>query len=370
MFNNNFFNKMKNPFFIRTGAPSRSPITIAAVIFLTIVAFATCKKKETDPELSVSTPTLTFGAAEETKTFEVNSNVDWSLSGEPSWLNVAPKSGKGKVAVTVTAQANAGALRDATLTVTVKGKSAPVKVTQAAAAAKGDGANVSVPAVSGTPTASSITVGAVTLSPNTTGQTAEYAITTNASTSAPSNLTWGASTTFSSLASGATYYVWARSAQNDNYNAGVPQRSAAIATTGAAAPSIEVTVTGMTNLKAGQEVSGASVIYTLSNGTYATTITSADFVALHYLPGLVAGTAVRTSATVVTVPITGAPTTPNPNPQNLARPDFIPMANVQGATALVPVIGTITAGAVAPADDTPPAAPNPTLPADLTIENL
>ena len=455
--------------------------SIAWGIALCIITFCSpaCKKKETDPELSVSTPTLTFGAAEETKTFEVNSNVDWSLSGDPAWLNVAPKSGKGKVAVTVTAQANAGAVRDATLTVTVKGKSAPVKVTQAAAAdyaiaiasaglgslkvgvaasgaaitytltggeyaatitaahfavtglpagltaaaatrtsattvtvaitgtptaatataaalsfpetipaaniagasaaivptapnvpinvAKGDGATATQPTVSGTPTASSITVTGVFLTPNT-GQPPQFAITTSSGTTAPTG-GWQSSATFNGLVSGTDYYVWVRAVENANYNAGEPVRSAAIRTAGATVPSIEVTATGLNNLKVGQTVSGASVVFTLANGTYAATIIPADFIFSGLPAGLTAATATRTNATTVTVAISGAPTTASAS-SNITVAGTVPQANVAGATAPVAVTNATSISGVAPADDAPPAAPNPTLPNDMTIENL
>ena len=102
----------------------------------------------------------------------------------------------------------------------------------ASAVAKGDGASVTTPAVSGTPTSNSITVGAVTVSttPRNTGQSAQYAITTNSSSTMPTGLTWQSGTTFSSLNSGTPHYVWARSAENPNNNAGTAVRSAAIST--------------------------------------------------------------------------------------------------------------------------------------------
>jgi hypothetical protein len=87
--------------------------------------------------------------------------------------------------------------------------------------------------VSGTPTSSSITVGAVTINPNPGSQTAEYAITTSTSNTAPTS-GWQSGTTFSTgLTAGTTYYVWARTVANTNYNAGTAQRSAAINTAAA-----------------------------------------------------------------------------------------------------------------------------------------
>jgi len=89
---------------------------------------------------------------------------------------------------------------------------------------KAAGATVDAPTVSGTPT-SSITVNAVTAPAN--GQTVEYAISTT--TTAPSD-GWQSGTTFGSLTVNATYYVFARSKENDNYNAGAASVSAPITT--------------------------------------------------------------------------------------------------------------------------------------------
>jgi SAM-dependent methyltransferase len=78
--------------------------------------------------------------------------------------------------------------------------------------------------------------------------------------------------------------VWARAGATTNYNAGTAQRSAAITTPGTAVPSIEAEGTGLSNLKVGVAVSGASVTYTVTNGTYAATISPANF-SLSGLPG-------------------------------------------------------------------------------------
>jgi hypothetical protein len=92
---------------------------------------------------------------------------------------------------------------------------------------KAAGAGVTQPAVSGTPTLNSITVGAVTLQ-SATGQSIEYAIST--ANNGTGMGAWQSGTIFSALAQGTYYYVYARSVDNANYTAGAYSMSAAIAT--------------------------------------------------------------------------------------------------------------------------------------------
>ena len=112
-------------------------------------------------------------------------------------------------------------------------------------------------------------------------------------------------------------------------------------------PAIAVTSTGLTGLKVGQAVSSASIVYTLTNGTYAAAITASDFAVSGLPAGLTAGTATRTNNTTVTVPITGTPTTANASTAAVTLPASIPMANVASATANITPTGTVTASAVA-----------------------
>jgi len=93
---------------------------------------------------------------------------------------------------------------------------------------KAAGAAVSAPTVSSTTpqTSSTITVNAATAPSN--GQTVEYDVSTaNNSNSATG---WQTSTIFNGLTASTTYYVYARSASNANYNAGTPSVSAGIKT--------------------------------------------------------------------------------------------------------------------------------------------
>ncbi|MDR0442684.1 MAG: hypothetical protein LBH44_04665 [Treponema sp.] len=81
--------------------------------------------------------------------------------------------------------------------------------------ARAAGATVNAPALNST-TYNSITINAVTAPDN--GQSVEYGINTsnNASTA-----TWQAGLIFTGLNEGTTYFIFARSVQNDNYNSGV-----------------------------------------------------------------------------------------------------------------------------------------------------
>jgi len=89
-------------------------------------------------------------------------------------------------------------------------------------------ATVTTPTVSGTPTAASIAVNAASLN-TSTGQDIEYAISMmNDGTGLSA---WQSGTTFSGLTASATYYVYARSAENENYNAGTASGASAGITT-------------------------------------------------------------------------------------------------------------------------------------------
>ena len=89
---------------------------------------------------------------------------------------------------------------------------------------KAAGAVVSAPTL-GIPTSNSITINPVPAPEN--GQTVEYA--RNTINSAPST-GWQDSTTFSGLSAGTTYYIFARSKENANYNAGAASTGLQVAT--------------------------------------------------------------------------------------------------------------------------------------------
>ena len=114
--------------------------------------------------------------------------------------------------VTYTDNTNAGT---ATVTITGAGNYAGSSGSVTFTINKAAGAAVNAPASTLSVTTNSITINAVTEHEN--GQTVEYAIST--SNSAPSS-GWQTGTAFSGLTAGTTYYIFARSAQNTNYNAG------------------------------------------------------------------------------------------------------------------------------------------------------
>ena len=203
---------------------------------------------------------------------------------------------------------------------------------------KGNGATISgAPIVSELPTHYNIMVNPVTIPTNPGYQSVEYVITKSTSTTPPTD-GWQSGTTFEGLEANTTYYVFARSAANDNYNAGTAQRSVGIRTVNI--PSITITSGGLTNLRVGQEVvNGANIIFTLTNGTYASTIASADFAVENLPPGLSAGAAVRASNSVVSVPISGTPSTSGTFIVTL--PAIIPENNMTSTGAIMPS-GTIT----------------------------
>ncbi len=120
--------------------------------------------------------------------------------------------------------------------------------------------------------------------------------------------------------------------------------------TGSNAPEIAVSTTGLINLRVGQAASGASVVYTLSGASYAANITPENFTVADLPAWLSAGTAVRTSDTVVTIPLTGTPTTAKTSIVVLGYAYTIPAANITGATSAVMPTGMISVGAVGKGD--------------------
>jgi len=90
------------------------------------------------PYLVVSANELAIGiTANSTQTFDIISNVNWTVISNQSWLSVNSTSGSGPAGLTLTAQANtATSSRNATVTITGEGLSSKtITVTQAGAPA-------------------------------------------------------------------------------------------------------------------------------------------------------------------------------------------------------------------------------------------
>jgi hypothetical protein len=200
-----------------------------------------------------------------------------------------------------------------------------------------EGANVSgIPTVR-EKTAVSITVNAVTNSSGN-GQTVEYAISTTGDATPESG--WQTTTDFTGLTATTDYYVYARTAANNLYQAGLAQRSDVITTL---APVITVVAEGLTNLQVGVALSGAKITYTLENTEYASIVNATDFV-LELPTWITAGAAERTTATQIEIALSGTPTAASTAVEVVIL--SIAAANVTGAISAITPEGSITIGAV------------------------
>ena len=66
-----------------------------------------CREDDPDPDMvSVSLPSVNFQESGGTQSVPITSNTNWTVSGNPSWLTVAPISGSGNGSIMLTAQAN------------------------------------------------------------------------------------------------------------------------------------------------------------------------------------------------------------------------------------------------------------------------
>ncbi|WP_050709760.1 BACON domain-containing protein [Dysgonomonas sp. HGC4] len=75
---------------------------LIAVLF----CFVACSEDEKETVLILSTLSLHFVADEETKTFDIQSNVSWSISGIPEWCILDVKEGEGNKRIEIKAIAN------------------------------------------------------------------------------------------------------------------------------------------------------------------------------------------------------------------------------------------------------------------------
>ena len=173
--------------------------------------------------LSVSPTSLSVAAAAgSTGTFNITSNLSWTVSSNQTWLSVSPTSGANNGTVTVTAQQNTGSSRTATVTVSATGvTSQTVTVTQNAA-----GVTLSV-----SPT--SLSVGSAS------GSTGTFNVTSNTSWNVSSSQTW-LSVSPTSGSNNATVTVTTTSA-----NTGTARTATVtVSATGATSQTVTVTQSG------------------------------------------------------------------------------------------------------------------------------
>lgn len=91
------------------------------------------KKEDVVPSLTVGSQSMTITTEGTSQSLQINCNVEWSITGKPSWLKLSPESGNGNKSVTVSADENTTPEpRSCTLTVKTDdgSKSETVKVEQ------------------------------------------------------------------------------------------------------------------------------------------------------------------------------------------------------------------------------------------------
>ena len=105
---------------------------------ITEINVKTLEFKEAEPELTVSTTSMEFGAVSETKSLTFNTNKNWTITTDGSlWFEVSPKSGeasKDAISVNVKCYENTQyQSRTGNITISAGGLTKTIKVTQAAA---------------------------------------------------------------------------------------------------------------------------------------------------------------------------------------------------------------------------------------------
>ena len=173
---------------------------LLAILSLTL--FAGCKDdvvNGNDVSLTVTTPTLTFGATGAAQTLRFECNTSWTLTPGDQWLTLQYTQGEGNGIVSVTAEpyTNVSEPRTSTIEINASGTVKTVEVIQSAAeiafgftqqtiAAPADGGNLDLPFVSNVAyeidpgvdwvhvtTESTATTVRVTVDPNTDGEDRE-----------------------------------------------------------------------------------------------------------------------------------------------------------------------------------------------------
>ncbi len=85
----------------------RSYITILFVVLFAGILACSNENSEITPELTVSLENMTVSSSENTKTFYINSNIDWTIDISETWCSVSPQSGSsGNTTVVVSLEEN------------------------------------------------------------------------------------------------------------------------------------------------------------------------------------------------------------------------------------------------------------------------
>ena len=202
--------------------------------------------------LSISTSSMSFGAAYEQRTFTISSNTNWTVSSSATWLTVSPSSGSNNGTITVTAAANTStSSRTATITISGTGvTSQPISISQAGATSSNYNLSVSTNS----------------LNYSTSSGQRTFTISSNTSWSVSSNVSW-LSISPSSGSNNGTITVTAAA------NTSSSQRTATITVsgTGATSQTINVTQDGVISTL---NVSTTSLSFDYTGGSSAFAITS------------------------------------------------------------------------------------------------
>lgn len=96
------------------------------------VGLVSCGGGDDEPDtVTVSMPSVNLGESGGSQSIQVLSNTKWTVSGNPSWLTVAPTQGSGNGAFSITASANTeNGSRNCTLFINAGSASAQVSVYQ------------------------------------------------------------------------------------------------------------------------------------------------------------------------------------------------------------------------------------------------
>ncbi len=107
-------------------------LSLAVMGLIALIGCSNSDSVSDDPELTISTETLTVLSSGDTETIHIKTNSNWTISSSETWCSVSPSSGEsGTKAIEVTTEANTETtVRTATLTVNSGGLTETITVTQ------------------------------------------------------------------------------------------------------------------------------------------------------------------------------------------------------------------------------------------------